>query len=53
MVGTLGPVSRATIGVIADAAGPLWGWDEERCGRESNAEFSRRSTLERLWRTHR
>ena len=52
VVGTLGPVSRATIGVIADAAGPLWGWDEERCGRESNAEFSRRSTLERLWRTH-
>jgi len=52
VVGTLGPVSRATIGVISDAAGPLWGWDEQRCGRESNAEFSRRSTLERLWRTH-
>jgi len=51
VVGTLGPVSRATIGVIADVAGPLWGWDEERCGRESDAEFSRRSTLERLWRT--
>ena len=52
VVGTLGPVSRATIGVIADVAGPLWGWDEERCGRESDAEFSRRTTLERLWRTH-
>ena len=51
VVGTLGPVSRATIGVIADVAGPLWGWDEERCARESDAEFSRRSTLERLWRT--
>lgn len=51
VVGTLGPVSRATIGVIADVAGPLWGWDEERCGRESDAEFSRRSTLKRLWRT--
>jgi len=50
VVGTLGPVSRATIGRVADTMGPLLGWDEVRCCAEADAEFARRSALEQIWR---
>ena len=50
VVGTLGPVSRAVIGRIADIVGPLWGWDETRRSTEADTEFTRRSALEQLWR---
>jgi len=50
VLGTLGPVSRATIGAIADVAGPLWGWDAARCRNESDEEFAGRTSLEQIWR---
>ena len=50
VVGTLGPVSRAVIGRVADTVGPLLGWDDTRCRNEADTEFARRSALELLWR---
>lgn len=51
VLGTLGPVTRATIGLVADTVGPLWGWDETRCRTQADAEFARRTALEQIWRT--
>lgn len=50
VVGTLGPVSRATIGRVAALVGPLLGWDEAMQAAESDAEFARRTALANIWR---
>jgi len=52
VLGTLGRVSRQAIGDVAAVVGPLWGWDEQRCKQESDAEFERRGLLERGWRAN-
>lgn len=51
VLGTLGPVSRSTLGCIADIIGPLLNWDEGRRAAEADAEFARRCALEQIWRT--
>jgi glycerol-3-phosphate dehydrogenase len=50
VIGTLGPVGVDEIEVVAQLAGPLWGWDVSRTATEVAEELARRAARRALWR---
>lgn len=51
VMGTVGVVSRDDLQRVAELAGPLWGWDEQRIDHEVRREFDRRQVIEAHWKT--
>jgi glycerol-3-phosphate dehydrogenase len=51
VLGTVGSVRVDAIRKVANIAGPLWGWDEQRIENEVRREFDRREVIESHWRT--
>lgn len=51
VLGTVGGVRRDDLVRVANIAGPLWGWDEQRIDDEVRREFNRRQAIDAHWKT--